>query len=173
MRTYFLAAFFLNVSLNVASLWLLPETAAIHFSLGGWPDGWAPKETHALFMLIVDGVAFLPIYCSAAMINRVPSRFMSLPYKQYWLREENRSRAKRMLSEMMDEFGLSLFGFLFGVSLLALDANRSLPVRLNAPLFLVLLTVFLLYTLIWTIRLVLRFRPSGGRMQTAEGILRI
>jgi hypothetical protein len=63
---------------------------------------------------------------------------------------------------MMDEFGLSLFGFLFGISLLAIDANRSIPVRLNEPLFLVLLTIFLLYTLIWTIRLVLRFRPPDG-----------
>jgi hypothetical protein len=154
--------FFLNVGLNVASLWLLSDTVAIHFSLGGRPDDWASKETHALLMLFVDSIVFLPLYFSAAVIDRVPARLVSLPYKQFWLREENRSQAKRMLSDMMDEFGLSLFGFLFGISLLAIDANRSIPVRLNEPLFLVLLTIFLLYTLIWTIRLVLRFRPPDG-----------
>ena len=159
MRKFFLAAFFLNVSLNVASLWLLPETVAIHFSLGGRPDDWASKETNALLMLFVDGIAFLPLYFSAAVMDRVPARFLSLPYKQYWLREENRALAKGMLSRMMDEYGFSLFAFLFGVSLLAIYANRTDPVQLNEPLFLVLLAVFLLYTLIWTIRLILRFRP--------------
>ena len=159
MRTFFLVTFVLNLSLNVASLWLLPETAAIHFSLGGRPDGWASKETYALLMLFVDGIVFLPLYFSSAVIDRVPSRFISLPYKQYWLQEGNRTQAKRMLAHMMDEFGLSLFSFLFGVSLLAIEANRSTPVQLSEPLFLVLLVVFLLYTLIWTIRLVLRFRP--------------
>jgi uncharacterized membrane protein len=159
MRIFFLVAFFLNISLNVVSLWLLPEIVAIHFSLGGRPDGWASKETHVLLMLFVDGIAFLPLCFGAAVIDQVPARFISLPYKQYWLRGENRAQAKRMLSDMMDGFGLSLFGFLFGVSLLAIDANRSVPVRLNEPLFLVLLAVFLLYTLIWTIRLILRFRP--------------
>ena len=159
MRTSFLAAFFLNISLNVASLWLLPETVAIHFSMGGRPDNFASKETHTLLMLFVDAITFLPLYFSSAVIDRLPVRFISLPYKQYWLREENRPKAKQMLSNLMDEFGLSLFVFLFGVSLLAIDANRSLPVRLNEPLFLVLLAAFLLYTLIWTIRLVLRFRP--------------
>ena len=159
MRTFFIVAFFLNLSLNVVSLWLLPETAAIHFSLGGRPDDWTSKETHALLMLIVDGMVFLPLYFSSAVIDWVPARFISLPYKQYWLREENRVQAKRILSRMMDEFGLIMFGFLFGVSLLAIDANRSVPVRLNEPMLLGLLTVFLLFTLIWTIRLVLRFRP--------------
>ena len=63
---------------------------------------------------------------------------------------------------MMDEFGLALFAFLFGVSLLGIDANRSIPVRLNEPLFLILLTAILLYTMIWAIRLVLRFRPRSA-----------
>jgi len=58
--------------------------------------------------------------------------------------KENRGKAKRMLSHMMDEFGLSLFGFLFGVSLLAIQANRTVPVPLNEPPFLVLLEAFLL-----------------------------
>lgn len=66
----------------------------------------------------------------------------SLPYKAYWLREENRDRAKRMFARLMNEFGLSLFGFLFGVSLLALDANRSTPIALNERLFRVLFSGF-------------------------------
>ena len=138
---------------------MLPETVAIHFGLGGRPDGWASKETHALLMFFVDVIAFLPIYFSSAVIDRMPARFLSLPYKAYWLKGENRDRAKVMLARMTDEFGLWLFGFLFGVSLLAIDANRSMPVRLNEPVFLMLLAAFLLYTLIWTVRLVLRFRP--------------
>lgn len=98
-------------------------------------------------------------FFASSLIDRVPPRLLSLPYKQYWLREENRARAKQLLARFMDEFGLVLFGFLFGVTLLAVEANRSDPVRLNEALFLVLLAGFLVYTVIWTIRLILGWRP--------------
>jgi tellurite resistance protein TehA-like permease len=66
-----------------------------------------------------------------------------------------------MLSQLMSEFGCALYGFLFGTALLALEANRSVPVRLDEPLFIIFLAIFLVYTIVWTIRLVVRLRPPG------------
>ena len=159
MRTAFLTAFILNIGMNLLSLWILPETAAIHFGSGGRPDDWASREFHALMMMLVDVLVFFPLYFASSLIDRVPPRLLSLPYKQYWLREENRTRAKQLLARFMDEFGLVLFGFLFGVTLLAVAANRSDPVQLNERLFLVLFAGFMVYTFGWTIRLVVRLRP--------------
>ena len=161
MRSAFLMAFILNIGLNLCSLMLLPETVAIHFSRGGRPDDWASKEMHVLLMILVDGLVFLPLYFAPRLFGRVPPRYLSLPYKQYWLRAENRRQVKSMLSQLMSEFGCALYGFLFGTALLALEANRSVPVRLDEPLFIIFLAIFLVYTIVWTIRLVVRLRPPG------------
>jgi hypothetical protein len=159
MRRLLWAAFLLNIGLNLFSLLILPEKVAMHFGRGGQPDAWATREAHVFWMIVTDIIAFLPLYCGPALIQSVPPRLISLPYKAYWLREENLSRARRMLARFLGEFGLALFSFLFGVTLLAIQATRSAPVVLNAHLFLVLLAVFLVYTVIWTIRLVVNFRP--------------
>lgn len=159
MRNYFVIALLLNLGLNFFSLFILPETVAIHFGLGGRPDRWATRETHAFLMVLVDMIVFLPLYFAPALMDRIPPRFLSLPYKRYWLRDENREEARQMLAGMMSEFGIALFGFLFGATLLAIDANRAIPVRLNERLLLFFLVGFLVYTIVWTIRLVGRLRP--------------
>jgi len=160
MRKYLWVAFILNMGLNVFSLFILPETVAMHFGRGGRPDAWATKEAHAFWMIVTNVIAFIPFYFAPTLFERLPPRLLSLPYKAYWFQEENRNRAKHMVAHLMNEFGLALFGFLFGVTLLAIDANRSTPVALNERLFWVLFLVFIGYTLIWTIRLVVNFRPS-------------
>jgi len=162
LRYVFIAAFLLNVFINLYALMVMPDTVAIHFGRGGWPDNWAAKEMHALLMLVVDVLVFLPLYFTPALIDRVPPRFLSLPYKRYWLQEANRGRAKQLLVGLMDEFGTVLFGFLFGIAVLALEANRSEPVRLNEGFFMVLFAAFMVYTVVWTIRLVVKLRPPRG-----------
>jgi hypothetical protein len=154
-------AFLLNVGLNVISLLILPETVAMHFGRGGKPDAWATREAHVFWMIVTDVITFVPFYWAPELLDRMPSRLISLPYKTYWLQEKNREQAKRMFARLMDEFGLVLFGFLFGITLMALDANRSTPVALNERLFFVLFAGFMGYTLVWVIRLVVRFRPPG------------
>jgi uncharacterized membrane protein len=159
LRRIFLVTFLLNIGLNLFSLLILPATVAIHFSLGGRPDHWASKETHAMLMLIVGLIVFLPIFFAPSLIDNMPPRWLSLPYKQHWLREENRGQIKQLMAGMMSEFGIALFGFLSAVTLLTIDANHKLPVQLNENLFLVLFTCMMLYTFVWTIRLVMRLRP--------------
>ena len=161
MRRLLWMAFLLNIGLNLFSMLILPEKIAIHFGRGGRPDAWATREAHAFWMIVTDIIAFLPLYFGPALIERVPPRLISLPYKTYWLQDENLGQAKRMLARFIGEFGLGLFGFLFGITLLTIQANRSAPVVLNEHLFLVLLAVFLVYTVIWTIRLVVSFRPPA------------
>ena len=143
------------------SLLFLPDTVAIHFGRGGWPDSWATKETNTLLMLFLHVIVFLPLYGVSVLIDRVPPKFLSLPYKKFWLRDENRERAKQLMAGYMNKFGAILFLFLLGVSLLTIQANRTAPVRLNEGLFLVLLAGFILYTIVWMIRLVEGLRPSG------------
>jgi len=58
----------------------------------------------------------------------------------------------------MPEFGIAFFVFFFFISILTLDANFSDPVKLNEPLFLAFLIIFLIYTIYWSIKLYISFR---------------
>ena len=88
----------------------------------------------------------------------VPEKWLSLPNKHYWLKQENRAELEVRFGGLMHEFGFSLFLFLFVVGLLTLDANLSDPVRLNEPLFLVFFIAFMLYVPYWLVKVFRRLR---------------
>jgi len=90
-------------------------------------------------------------------------KFISLPNKEYWLKEENQQHMKAKLASLMAEFGFVLFTFLFCVGLLTIEANLSDPIRLNERLFLPIFIVFMLYTAYWVVKIVRAFRvPKNG-----------
>lgn len=62
------------------------------------------------------------------------------------------------MSQRLWAFGTALFLFLLAVGPLTLKANLADPVRLDERLFLIALSVFLLYTLYWTLALYRAFR---------------
>jgi hypothetical protein len=57
--------------------------------------------------LIVVSFFFTP-----QMIRITPPRWINLPYKQYWLKEENRGRTEAMLSSLLYQFGTLTFVFM-------------------------------------------------------------
>jgi len=161
MRTIFLIAFGANVVLTLAALAVLPDQVAIHFRLGGEADSWASKELHAIFFLVLEVYLFLVLWYAPSLTMKIPSRFISLPNKEYWLREENRPALGQKLQSAMVQFGTALYLFLFIVGLLTLQANLSQPVRLNEKAFLPALVLFLGYTAAWCISLFRAFRIPG------------
>ena len=83
---------------------------------------------------------------------------MSLPNRDYWLREENRAELETRFTALMQEFGVVLFAFLFVVGLLTFDANLSDPVRLNETVFLTAFAGYMLYVVYWLAKLVRRLK---------------
>jgi hypothetical protein len=163
MRTLFFAVFLANVFLWLVSLVVLPDQVAVHFGRGGVPDSWASKESNALIFVLMEIPLFLLFWYAPSLPLGIPPRFVSLPNKDYWLREENRPAFKRRFQDLMDRFGAAFFVFFFCIGVLTFQANLSQPVRLNERLFLLALVLFLGYTVVWTIGLIRAFRvPDDG-----------
>jgi len=163
MRTIFCVAFLANVVLWLVSLVVLPDQVAVHFGRGGVPDSWASKEWNALVFVLMEIPLFLLFWYAPSLPLGIPPRYVSVPNKDYWLREENRPAFKRTFQHLMDRFGAAFFLFFFCIGVLTLQANLSQPVRLNERIFLLALVLFLGYTVVWTIGLFRAFRvPDDG-----------
>jgi hypothetical protein len=121
-------------------------------------NGWAPSYVSALIFLGTNTFLFFFIYFTPRVIVRLPTKWINLPNKEHWLCSENKALTAEMISALMWEFGTALFLFLFVVELLAIQANLSHPVKLDEKLFLSALTLFILYTAHWCIKLFRAFR---------------
>jgi len=162
MRITFILSFLANVILSLISLAILPDTVAIHFGLGGAPNGWASNLTSTLMMLAMHTFVFCSLYFTPRLIKAMPSKWISLPNRDYWLMPKQRPRAVEIFSHSMWKFGVALFLFMLFAGLLALRANLSDPVQLDEGALLTALVVFLAYTVYWTVALLRAFRvPSN------------
>lgn len=163
MRMTLILTFLANIALALASLAWLPDKVAIHFAWSGNADGWAARLDSVLLTLGLDTLLFLTFWLSPALLRRTPLKWVNLPNRAYWLSPERREATIARVSARLWAFGTVLFLFLLAVGLLTLAANRADPVRLDQPLFLVALALFLAYTLYWTVALGRDFRrPTGS-----------
>ena len=169
MRTIFFVAFAANVVLMLVSLVILPDQVAIHFGAGGCPDSWASKEMNALVFLVLETPMFLLLWFGPSLPLGVPKRFVSLPNKEYWLKEENLPAFKQKMEHLMAQFGAAFFLFFFFIGLLTVEANLSQPVRLNEKAFAPIVVMFLAYTVVWTIGLFRAFRVPDVGGSTGSG----
>ena len=163
MRVAFITSFLANVMVTLVSLLILPERVAIHFGLGGLPDSWAPNLNSTLLMLGVHALVFVSLYFSPKLLATIPSRWISLPNRNYWLAPERRSEAVAKFSQLMWQFGTAVFLFMLLAGVLTMRANLSKPVRLEEGVLLIGLAIFLAYTAYWTIALLRAFRIPSSR----------
>ena len=162
MRIAFLLIFAANILLDLVSYAVLPARVAIHFGLGGTPNGWGPGYVFAILMVAMHAFVFCMIYFSPRVIFAFPARWVNLPHKEYWLSEENRPRAEAKISSHMWQFGTAIFAFLLVAGALVLEANLSDPVALREVPFLVALAIFLVFTAWWVVSFVRAFRIPAG-----------
>ena len=164
MRRGVTILFLLNVAVALAMPFLFQERIAVHFGMGGAADGWGPPAVHAAVFSVTCLLLYLALVGSARLVLHTPARWINLPNKAYWLTPENRPRAAARLAAGMERFGAALFGFLLITQALVIEANRAESPRLNEPLFLSALGLFLVYTGWWSIRLMQSFAAprTGG-----------
>jgi uncharacterized membrane protein len=149
MRIWLLLAFAANALLTLGSSFCMPDTVATHFGWGGTENGWSSRAGYAAMSLAIDAFLLAVFIGSGWLTRRVPSRFLNVPNRDYWCLAENRGTLEQKTTWMMALYGVLLFAFLFGVKLLVLLANRSVPVRLNEAAFFTLLGVFAVGTAAW------------------------
>ncbi|NEV60352.1 DUF1648 domain-containing protein [Thiorhodococcus minor] len=158
MRVALTLSFVVNLLVAFVSALVLPERVAIHFAWSGAADGWAARLDSVLLTLALDTLLFLTFWLSPAWLRRTPVHWVNLPNRTYWLSPERREATIARFSQRLWAFGTALFLFLLAVGLLTLAANLADPVRLDQPLFLAALGIFLAYTLYWTVALIRDFR---------------
>jgi uncharacterized membrane protein len=163
MRIAFIVAFSVNLLFTVVALFLCPGEVAIHFGSGGNPNDWAPAHVNALIMTGVNVVVFVSFFFTPFLLRVTPRRWVNLPNKDYWFKDENKGKMESILSFHMYQFGILTFVFVFFVSALVLQANMSTPVRLREELLWWPLGLYMAYTLYWSIKILLLFRiPKEG-----------
>lgn len=163
MRKTFLIIFLLKIVLNIVFYFILPDNIAIHFRSGGRPDSWAPKEINALLFLGLDALLFFLFWSISSLVMNTPGKWINLPNKSFWLKEENKPLVKQKLESLMAELGIAVFGLMFIISILTTQANLSDPVKLDDSLFFLFLIVFFIYLVYWCIKIFKAFRLPKDR----------
>jgi uncharacterized membrane protein len=157
-------SFAANILLAIGSLLVLPARVAIHFGFGGYPDSWASKYIVILILLIVEVPLFLIFFFTPSLVVKTPQRFINLPNKDYWFREENKPVMKAKIESIMSGFGAAFFVWFFVVNILCISANLHEPVRLNEIPFLTALVAFFIYTIYWCVKFFRAFSlPSNNK----------
>lgn len=169
MRKVFILVFLVNIIFIAASLFILPDSVATHFSGGGEPDSFGSKYFFAAVLAISETFVFVIFLFMPYIVIKSPPGLMNLPNKKYWLREENRPALKSKISTFFYEFGTAFFVFMFAIYFLAVKANFSEPVRLDNKFLYSISIVLLLYTAYLLVKFILSFRTfKENRKGNAE-----
>lgn len=169
MRKVYILVFAVNIIFIAASLFILPDRVAMHFSGGGEPDSFGSKQFFATVLAISESFTFVIFLLIPYLVMKSPPGMMNLPNKKYWLKEENRPALRSKISTLFYEFATVFFVFMFAVNILAVKANLSEPVRLDNRFFNSALIIILLYTAYWFAKFMLSFRiPKENQESNTE-----
>jgi uncharacterized membrane protein len=134
----------------------LPEAVASRFGASGAPDGWMSR---GMFVGILIGmtvfVAALLTAVQWAMLL-LPASLVNLPNKAYWYAPERQADTRASLSRFMLQFGVATMLLVIVVMQMALQANLSPEPRLSSAFWFVFVA-YLLFIVVWVIRLFVRF----------------
>lgn len=136
----------------------LPERLATHFDWSGHPNGWMSREA---YLALMAGVGFgfsllLMSLCWATCF--LPASMVNLPHREYWLAPERREETARYFGWHSLWLGAAAMGFITGVNLLTVAANRQPSAHLSNPAVFCLAGAFVLATALWVLALYRRFR---------------
>ena len=141
----------------------LPLEVAHNFGKDGLANSWLTRGAYILFSsLSLIGCSLIFLFIDRVLKN-VPARYVSFPYKDYWLTEQRRTDAFKRMAKWTDFFGILINIFLINTFFLVFQANQLDPPQLDNSLFLITLVVFLVITALWTIALYIKFRPPQRR----------
>ena len=129
----------------------MPAQVASHFNFWGEADGWMPKENFLIFQLfllvfILGTTSLIP-----AFFRKLPDSLINIRNKSYWLAPERREESIHKFARVSDNLRVALLMFFLGINYYAFEANIY-GGNLSNGVWLIL-GVFLLYTLYWTIGL--------------------
>lgn len=157
-------AFYLLLALAVFQIVvyypILPEVVASHFDGSGRADGWSSKET--FFAIDAATIALTAVIFLGLSKIRWSDRWVSLPHKDYWLAPERREQTFRYLHRQMLVFGSATLMLLLVVMQWVIEANLDGSQTMPGAGMWWLMGGYLLFTTVWTIRLIVRLYRIGS-----------
>ncbi len=139
----------------------LPERVASHFGPGGAANGYMPRDAYLMLMLALTTLLPVFVVATTGFIPGVALSRIKAGARDYWLAPVRRAETLAWLANSACWLGIVLTMFLTGVHLFVVQAHATQPPRLPEPAFFVLLGTFLALTLLWVVRITLRFRKPG------------
>ena len=107
MRTLFIITCIANIAFAFGTLPWMPEKVKVYFGAGDTPHTWISSISNAMQMSIIVaiiGTIFLGGSLYMAKTKHKPERFF-LPYRNYWMNEENRLKTIRRVCFYVEFFG--------------------------------------------------------------------
>jgi uncharacterized membrane protein len=154
-------------AMHFASLYAqLPETMASHFDGRGMPNGWQSKELFLVFLAAAFAVAAVLTFAVPRIIETLPIELINFPHKKYWLARSRRAESLAYCRTQFAWFGCALLLFMVLTFDFAVQANFRDRPRLDSSTFVVALIAFILFSIVFTVRMIKRF---GSPPQTAAG----
>ena len=144
--------------LAIASMWLLPDPAALHFGADGAANGFASPAENSLAMIGFSTLMAIVFIGTAYLMLVLPASLINLPNKDYWLSEQRRPETMKKIAAFMDEMGIGTMAFFLLLQWEILQANRLDPPRLSPNVMNVATVVLVAFLLIVTVRILLAFR---------------
>ena len=158
-RTVFIALLVLAVFQAAFYYPRLPDYVASHFSGAGHPNGWSSKVGFFVIDLGMVALMALMFLGGSAMQARLPFKTWNLPNKDYWLAPERREKTLRHIHDQMLWFGVVTLVFMLLTMQFVIGANfRPQPTLPSS--FIAILLGYLVYTLVWSILFISRFRKA-------------
>jgi hypothetical protein len=135
----------------------LPTPLAVRFNWPGNPVGWGSPHTFAIVNLcIVAAIIAIAMILPAMLRGRRNLRWR-LPNKDYWLAPERLPATIEYLQRQFLWHGVFTLLLLMGVFQLVVSANAHKPPRFDTWTFLVFLSGYLAFVLLWVFALLRKF----------------
>ena len=141
----------------------LPNRIASHFGVSGKPNAWMSKQAFLRLDIFLVGILAILFYFSGFFMNKIPTAFINLPDKDFWLAPQRREQSQRVIANFLLWLGNGTLIFIFVLQQHVIHYNlnpRKYPSGIGAwaPIIFYLLFVFL-----WTAALFWRFRSRKNR----------
>jgi len=140
----------------------LPGVVASHFNGRGAANGWQTKSAFFSAFAGVSVLAAVVGFGIPRLIAAVPEQLINLPNKQYWLAPERRAETMAFLTAYFAWFACAIFLMILFACEYAIQSNLHPENPPNPARMWYVLVGFLLFTLLWVIRMLTRFlRPPA------------
>jgi uncharacterized membrane protein len=135
----------------------LPEIVASHFNGRGVANGWQTKSSFLTAFAGVVAIAALLTFGVPFLVSKVPVQLINLPHKEYWLAPEHRAETMAILGGSFAWFGCAVLVVVTTAINYAVGRNLHPEAQMNPPALVYVLGGFVVFALVWSIRMLAYF----------------